>query len=264
VLRACWHNAKRAKKRNSAKKRSSANAIPLHGGTGRSYIKAIEAAARLKLSLDHPRKKPATPPESSDAHLTPSEPGVYPKGPDELRALPLHSLLQSPGAAIKPTGWKRVACLGGSIGGSPRPPLVGAMVGTLSAPPRVLPLSRLPPGMQALTLASCLAQNASSGGGQRPLAPVAPVVIVRAPLGSSAVVVLLQKALKEAAEHLGTLLLTEDEEQMEEDGVQVIHPRPKGQALEELRAALELYRALARENVADLLERSKWLERGQR
>ena len=138
------------------------------------------------------------------------------------------------------------------------------MVGTLSAPPRVLPLSRLPPGMQALTLASRLAQNASSGGGQRPLAPVAPVVIVRAPLGSSAVVVLLQKALKEAAEHLGTLLLTEDEEQMEEDGVQVIHPRPKGQALEELRAALELYRALARENVADLLERSKWLERGQR
>jgi hypothetical protein len=96
------------------------------------------------------------------------------------------------------------------------------------------------------------------------LAPVAPVVIVRAPLGSSAVVVLLQKALKEAAEHLGTLLLTEDEEQMEEDGVQVIHPRPTGQALQELRAALELYRALARENVADLLERSKWLERGQR
>ena len=97
------------------------------------------------------------------------------------------------------------------------------------------------------------------------MAPVAPVVIVRAPLGSSAVVVLLQKALKEAAEHLGTLLLTEDEEHMEEDGVQVIHARPTGQALQvELRAALELYRALARENVADLLERSKWLERGQR
>ena len=50
-------------------------------------------------------------------------------------------------------------------------------------------------------------------------------------------------------------------QQLDENGVQTIEAGPS--ATEELQAALELYRALAHEDVADLLERSKWLERGQ-
>jgi len=209
--------------------------------------------------------------------VPPSEPGHYPKGLDELSP---SALLQA-AAPTKPKprvlGWQRLSHRA-------VPSAEAAASGVLAG---VCPASTLRPQLQALTLASRLRSKAGKqqGGATDGAARgAASITIVRAPLGSSAVVVLLQRALRDAAMHLEQLLerqhavdLADDDDLdsafeqtsfLDRDGLEEVRERHRQRCREvwheavneDLDSALELYRALAGEDVAELLERSKWLD----